>query len=64
MERKFVITIDGPCGSGKTTAAKTVAEKLGAMYLDTGALYRAAKNFHNSKPCSGKNTFGARAFVY
>lgn len=42
MKRKFVITIDGPCRSGKTTAAKTVAEKLGAMYLDTGALYRAA----------------------
>lgn len=37
----IVIAIDGPAGSGKSTTAKLVAEKLGLLYLDTGAMYRA-----------------------
>ena len=37
----LVITIDGPAGSGKSTVARLVAEKLGANFLDTGAMYRA-----------------------
>lgn len=41
MSKKIVITIDGPAGSGKSTSAKRVAEKLGLTYLDTGAMYRA-----------------------
>jgi cytidylate kinase len=36
-----VIAIDGPAGSGKSTVAKAVAERLGLKYLDTGAMYRA-----------------------
>jgi len=36
-----IITIDGPAGSGKSTTAKLVAERLGFTYLDTGAMYRA-----------------------
>ncbi len=36
-----VIAIDGPAGSGKSTAARTLARHLGYAYLDTGALYRA-----------------------
>jgi cytidylate kinase len=36
-----VITIDGPAGSGKSTTAKLVARRLGYLYLDTGAMYRA-----------------------
>lgn len=36
-----IITIDGPSGVGKSTVAKSVAENLGFMYLDTGAMYRA-----------------------
>lgn len=35
------IAIDGPAGAGKSTAAKIIAEKLGILYLDTGAMYRA-----------------------
>lgn len=35
------IAIDGPSGAGKSTIAKLVAERIGAMYLDTGAMYRA-----------------------
>lgn len=37
----FVVTLDGPAGSGKSTTAREVAAKLGFLYLDTGALYRA-----------------------
>jgi cytidylate kinase len=40
-EHKLTITIDGPAGSGKTTMAKLLAERLGYIYLDTGAMYRA-----------------------
>ncbi|HEX7401215.1 MAG TPA: (d)CMP kinase [candidate division Zixibacteria bacterium] len=36
-----IIAIDGPAGSGKSTTAKLVAQKLGFLYLDTGAMYRA-----------------------
>lgn len=36
-----VIAIDGPAGSGKSTTAKAVAERLGFAHLDSGALYRA-----------------------
>lgn len=37
----LVVTIDGPAASGKSTVAKTLAEKLNASFLDTGAMYRA-----------------------
>ena len=37
----FSIAIDGPAGAGKSTVAKAVAKALDAMYLDTGAMYRA-----------------------
>ena len=40
MNKIFSIAIDGPAGAGKSTIAKAAAEKLGAMYLDTGAMYR------------------------
>ena len=36
-----VIAIDGPAGAGKSTIARDVAEKLGYIYIDTGAMYRA-----------------------
>ncbi len=38
---KIVIAIDGPAGSGKSTIAKMVADRLNFTYLDTGAMYRA-----------------------
>jgi cytidylate kinase len=36
-----VIAIDGPAGAGKSTIARSLAEKLGYVYIDTGAMYRA-----------------------
>jgi CMP/dCMP kinase len=38
---KIIIAIDGPAGSGKSTIAKMIAERLDFTYLDTGAMYRA-----------------------
>ena len=40
-----VIAIDGPAGSGKSTTAKILAARLGYVYLDTGAMYRALTHF-------------------
>jgi cytidylate kinase len=41
MTDKYVIAIDGPAGSGKSTTASGVARRLGIVHLDTGAMYRA-----------------------
>lgn len=39
--KNYSIAIDGPAGAGKSTIAKTIAKKLGFIYVDTGAMYRA-----------------------
>ena len=41
MNRTVSIAIDGPSAAGKSTIAKAISEKLGFLYIDTGALYRA-----------------------
>jgi cytidylate kinase len=41
MTQINAIAIDGPAGSGKSTIARAVGEKLGFLYIDTGAMYRA-----------------------
>jgi cytidylate kinase len=41
-DHRFVIAIDGPAASGKSSTAKRVAERLGIHHADSGALYRAA----------------------
>jgi cytidylate kinase len=41
FKSNIVIAIDGPAGSGKSSAARLLAKRLGYLYLDTGALYRA-----------------------
>lgn len=41
MTGPMIIAIDGPAASGKSTAARTLAQRLGAAFLDTGAMYRA-----------------------
>lgn len=41
MPKKLIIAIDGPAGSGKSTTAREVASRIGYVYIDTGAMYRA-----------------------
>lgn len=41
MSKRLIIAIDGPAGAGKSTLARRVALRLGAVYIDTGAMYRA-----------------------
>lgn len=41
MPKGLIIAIDGPAGSGKSTTAKKIAERLNYLYIDTGAMYRA-----------------------
>ncbi len=50
-----IITIDGPSGVGKSTVAKSVANNLGLMYLDTGAMYRAVALQVKRKPINIDN---------
>jgi cytidylate kinase len=45
----LIITVDGPASSGKGTIAKALAKKLGYVYLDTGAMYRALTYYCLSK---------------
>jgi CMP/dCMP kinase len=40
-QRRVVVAIDGPAGAGKSTIARRVAEKMGFIYIDSGAMYRA-----------------------
>ena len=40
MDKDYIITIDGPVSSGKSTIGKKLAERRGMVYLDTGAMYR------------------------
>jgi cytidylate kinase len=41
MPRSVIVAIDGPAGAGKSTVARSVAQRLGFLYIDTGAMYRA-----------------------
>src|ERR1035441_8132563 len=49
MSKKLIVAIDGPSGSGKSTSAKIIAQKLGYLYIDTGAMYRAITFLASSK---------------
>ena len=40
--KKISVAIDGPAGAGKSSVARAAAEALGYVYVDTGAMYRAA----------------------
>lgn len=61
MEQKHIaVAIDGPAGAGKSTIARAVAAKLGFIYVDTGALYRAVGLYGLRK---GANTTAAEEMV-
>jgi len=52
---RLIVTIDGPAGSGKSSVARLVAQKLDAAFLDTGAMYRAVtlSVMISPHPCGG-----------
>jgi CMP/dCMP kinase len=60
---KLIIAIDGPVGSGKSTVARRVAELLGYVYLDSGAMYRgvAWKAVRNHLPLESQDKLEALA---
>jgi len=47
--QRFAVAIDGPAGSGKSTVAKVIAKRLGIIYVDTGAMYRAVASYCMNK---------------
>src|SRR5713101_4870955 len=55
--RKLTIAIDGPAGSGKSSVARRVAARLGYLYLDSGAMYRALalKSLEAGTPLEDEN---------
>jgi cytidylate kinase len=54
MSKKLIIAIDGPAGSGKSTTAKLVANRLNYLYIDSGAMYRAVTLFALQSNLLGK----------
>ena len=59
----MIIAIDGPAATGKSSTAKAVAEKLGFMYLDTGAMYRAVTLAVLEKDISLTNEYTLESFL-
>ena len=53
--KKLVVAIDGPAAAGKSTVAKMVAKKIGATYIDSGAMYRAVTYFALSQNIDPKD---------
>ncbi|MBQ1207627.1 MAG: (d)CMP kinase [Lachnospiraceae bacterium] len=58
---KMKIAIDGPAGAGKSTIAKALAKKIGFIYVDTGAMYRAIGLFVMDNGLDMKNEEALRA---
>ncbi len=56
--KKIRIAIDGPSGAGKSTISKTLAAKLGYVYIDTGAMYRAVALYAIENGIDTKNSDG------
>ncbi len=55
MNKKLLITIDGPAGAGKTTVSRALADQLGYRYIDTGALYRGVALAVQSRDIDPRN---------
>jgi len=63
MKHYYSIAIDGPAASGKSTAAKAVAQKLNFLYVDTGAMYRAFTLLMLEKGMDCKNREEAKSLL-
>ncbi len=63
MSKKIAIAIDGPSGAGKSTIARFLAEKLGFIYVDTGALYRAVALSAKQKGVVSDDVEGVKALL-
>lgn len=57
------VAIDGPAGAGKSTVARKVAEQLGYIYIDTGAMYRAVTLAANRAGIASGDSEGLRTLV-
>ena len=63
MKKYFSIAIDGPSGAGKSTIAKMCAEKLGFLYIDTGAIYRTVGVAARNAGLGSKDEAGVTAML-
>ncbi len=62
-KRKIIVAIDGPAASGKSTTARELAKKLGYVYIDTGAMYRACALQAKREGISIKDNFALAAMM-
>lgn len=63
MDKKIIIAIDGFSSTGKSTLAKELAQHLGYVYVDTGAMYRAVAFFSMQKGFISKDFFDVKALI-
>jgi len=63
MEKFFSVAIDGPSGAGKSTIAKMCAQKLGFLYIDTGAIYRTVGVAARNIGLASKDEVGVTAML-
>lgn len=63
MKKYFSVAIDGPSGAGKSTIAKMCAEKLGFLYVDTGAIYRTVGLAARLEGIASKDAEGVTAIL-
>ncbi len=63
MDKKISIAIDGPSGAGKSTMARRVAEQLGYVYVDTGAIYRTVGYHMDFYGIGPKDTDGVTRLI-
>ncbi|MGM9589509.1 MAG: (d)CMP kinase [Faecousia sp.] len=63
MAKTISIAIDGPAGAGKSTIARRLAQELGYMYVDTGAIYRTVAYFFDLWGVSPKDIDGITRYI-
>ena len=61
--KKIIIAIDGYSSTGKSTVAKNIAKKLGYIYVDTGAMYRAVSYYAKQKGYISNNSFAVGKLI-